>query len=260
MIRHLYCQEAKPRDARTSEDGTLEELLDVDKIVCPLKRIYTDLSESVGASIESMYRKHNTARSDHLAAMILLFARATYTKGPGTAGVPSPKENARVPLLAWKSTAYTIHAIEFLLRDTEKPLLGALSSRQRDSLECLARISAVLGSIWPNSNDGVITTLGVYAVSLLSMLLENPHDASCFTEWDPFGILIPLMITLPSLLNASKIGPPSIITGSAREGHALKLVFLSLIGKIGYSRICKISWTALIMKIMKPYHSIGGDW
>lgn len=106
---------------------------------CPLETVNRELGND---AFEKLYSQSGPTLSEDLVEMIHLFAQATYTKG---LGVEPHEGDLRVPLLAWKSTAYTVHAIEFLLRDTEKPLLGSLSSRQRDSLEGLSRISAVLG-------------------------------------------------------------------------------------------------------------------
>lgn len=200
---------------------------------CPIKAFH-QLLGTVGAIFESTYSQPGPCLSDYLVTMIDLFAQTTYTKGLGA----EPHESdSRVPLLAWKSTAYTVHAIEFLIRDTDKPLLGALPSRQRDCLEGLARISAILGATLQKGACGSPTwpgkqTIRNYALPLLSILLENPHDGPSILEWDPLGILIPLINSLPSLFKTKGNNPPQIITGGIFELHALTLVFLSLIVKI----------------------------
>ncbi|XP_072755009.1 E3 ubiquitin-protein ligase UBR2 [Anoplolepis gracilipes] len=143
-----------------------------------------------------------------------------------------------LPLLAWKSTAYTIHAIEFLLRDMDKPLLGSMTSRQGDSLESLVRLSALLGAsmsnrvnIWSDREQ-----IMIYAVSLLTILMESPSSGPSIFDIDPLGVLVPLINSLPSLFH-TKVheggpNPPPIITGCVFESHALKLVFLCHIAKI----------------------------
>ena len=224
----LLAEEEPPPSLDRPDNNFIEPKI----VVCPFKKISQIISPTAAEAIESLYAKHDPVLSEHLMSMIHLYARATFSEGLGISRILSRKDDTRVPLLAWKSTAYTIHGIEFLLRDANKPLFGALTSRQRDSLECLARISAAIGSTWPDSRTTGPTTLGVYAITLLSMLLDNPHTGDCLTEWDSFGVLVPLMTTLPSLFNSSRYLPPSIITGGIREAHALKLVFYSHIVKI----------------------------
>ncbi|XP_076276967.1 ubr1 ubiquitin ligase [Lasioglossum baleicum] len=192
------------------------------------------LIDPVVEGLASTYGHPGPTISENLISMIHLFAQATYTVGCGT----EPRENGpTVPLSVWKSTAYTIHAIEFILRDMDKPLLGALSSRQRDSLEGLARISAILGSAC-TANSGTNLTwankdnIRNHALSYLTLLLKNPHDSASILDWDSFGMLVPLINSLPNLFNTKDDGPPQIITGGMCDFYALQLVFLSLIVKI----------------------------
>ena len=217
-----------------SQDSSMEEASsDNEGISCPIKKILEELGDT-GAAFESLYSQPGPSLSKNLVSMIHIFAQATFTKG---LNVKPLEGDPRVPLLAWKSTAYTVHAIEFLLRDSDKPLLGALSSRQRDSLEGLARISAVLGSTWAGSTSEADIpydemTIPNHALSLLTMLLENPHHGACIYDWDPFGVLVPLINSLPSLFNSKLSDRPSVLTGGIAELYALKLVFIALIVKI----------------------------
>ncbi|KZC07599.1 E3 ubiquitin-protein ligase UBR2 [Dufourea novaeangliae] len=204
---------------------------------CPLMAtgiIFNELGESTAQAFQAIYDGHGPTFSENLILKIHLFAQATYTKG---CGKELQEVNDWVPLSVWKSTAYTIHAIEFLLRDMDKPLLGALSSRQRDSIEGLARISAVLGStcvinsgpnvLWANKEN-----IANYALSYLTALLNNSDESSSILDWDSFGIFIPLINSLPTLFNTKFDRSPLIITGGIGEFYALQLIFLSLIVKI----------------------------
>ncbi|XP_031834567.1 ubr1 ubiquitin ligase [Nomia melanderi] len=185
-------------------------------------------------ALESMYGHPGPTISDDLVSMIQHFAQATYTIGCET---ESRENDLTVPLSVWKSTAYTIHAIEFLLRDMDKPLLGALSSRQRDSLEGLARISAILGSTctanlgtnltWANKDN-----IGNHALSYITMLLKNPPDSASILDCDSFGLLVSLINSLPNLFNTKEDTPPLVVTGGICDFYALQLVFLSLIVRI----------------------------
>ncbi|XP_029032051.2 E3 ubiquitin-protein ligase UBR2 [Osmia bicornis bicornis] len=207
--------------------------LDDGSLLCPTKAIRHELG-NVATIFESAYGQSGVTLSENLISTIHFFAQATYAKQFGA----EPHEgDSRVPLLAWKSTAYSIHAIESLLQDMDKPLFGALSSRQRDNLEGLARISAVLGSTCVNGASTNLTwadkdTIGRHALSLLTLLLKNPDDGASILDWDPFGVLIPLINSLPSLFSTKFDMPPSIITGGVCEFYALQLVFISHIVQI----------------------------
>lgn len=218
-----------------------EEMLDEDTtIVPPMGVLRRELGDAVADALESVYSQPGPKLADNMEGMIhvfaALFTQATYLKGFGPAD-----DDHRVPLWAWKSTAYTIHAIEFLLRDMGKPLLGALSSRQRDSVQNLARMSALLGASFANHTHlwADRQMLMSQAIALLTILLENPHQGPCMFDWDPFGMLVPLINLLPCLFhtkadNTSKAdsASPPVITGGVFESHALKLVFICHIIKI----------------------------
>ncbi|XP_076675682.1 ubr1 ubiquitin ligase [Andrena cerasifolii] len=226
-----YCSCNKSHDADVVGEDNPQ---DHGSVGYPIKALDHEIGYLAAQVFKLLYEQPGPTLSENLISMIHLFAQATYTKGFGA----EPHEgDSRVPLLAWKSTAFTIHAIEFLLRDMDKPLLGALSSRQRDSLEGLARISAILGSTCVTGGSTNLTwadkdTIGNHALSLLTMLLRNPHDGASVLHWDPFGVLIPLINSLPSFFNTKCDTPPLVITGGICEFYALQLVFVSLIAKI----------------------------
>ncbi|XP_063980844.1 E3 ubiquitin-protein ligase UBR2 isoform X2 [Diachasmimorpha longicaudata] len=244
-VHDEMCRYCRPQKSDDFSDDSITMIDPREFFACPIKRIHTILGKEVAHvfDVQVACPTNTEAKlSDDLKAMVDLFAQATYTKG---LAVDPHTSDVRVPLLAWKSTAYTIHAIEFLLRDSEKPLLGPLSSRQRDSLECLARVSAVLGAIWPTnsssntsgSSTGTIegerncTILGLHAIGILSTMLDNSSE-DCINDWDSFGILVPLLATLPSLFSKNPEEPAPIMTGSHHEIHTVKLVFVALIVKI----------------------------
>lgn len=215
-----------------------EDFLEEEKIVNPM----TILRQQIGCAWEPFQTQYSRS-GPHLARRMeatinmyaVLFAQTTY-KGFGTFdGEP------KVPLLAWKSVSYTIHAIEFLLRDMDKPLLGAMTSRQSVSLESLVRLSALLGAsfsnranLWSQRDD-----IKSYAASLLTILIEGPSTEPSIFDIDPFGVLVPLINSLPSIFHMKAHepapNPPPIITGDVFDSHALKLVFLCHIAKILYT-------------------------
>ncbi|EFN77425.1 E3 ubiquitin-protein ligase UBR2 [Harpegnathos saltator] len=210
-----------------------EEMLEDTTIVPPMPVLRRELDDAVVGALESVYSQSGPHLADNMEGMIhvfaALFTQTTYLKGFGPID-----DDHRVPLWAWKSTAYTIHAIEFLLRDMEKPLLGALSSRQRDSLQNLARMSALLGASFANHSHlwADREMLMNQAMTLLTILLENSHQEPCIFDWDPFGVLVPLINLLPCLFHTKDEVSPPIITGGVFESHALRLVFICHIIKI----------------------------
>ena len=200
-------------------------------ITCPIEAIKSHGAD--GDALLELYSQSGLKLSDNLIEMIQLFTQTTYTKGLGC----EPHDgDSRVPLLAWKSTAYTVHAIEFLLRDTEKPLLGALSSRQRDSIEGLARISAVISTTWPSGATGATCqnseSIPEFALSCLSSFLCSSENTQSILNWDSFGMLVTLLSSLSNMLGSEAEKPHTIITGNVAELYATRLVFTALVVKI----------------------------
>lgn len=193
---------------------------------CPIDQVSIELGDS-GADFAALFPSNRNLAdeprlSDNLVEMILLYSQATYTKG---LGVHPHLNDSRVPLMTWKSCAYTIHSLECLLRDMEKPLLGDLSCRHQDCLESLVRIVGVLGTAWKRPE-----VISNHALRLLSLILENPSDGPCVLDWDCFGVLVPLTLSLPSLFLSDQ--PTPVPSGNVQELNTLRLMFLSHIVKI----------------------------
>lgn len=177
-----------------------------------------ELTESFISLFPSTYPTLNT----DLIGMIHLFIQAPYTRG--LVVNPHPADRRLAPM-TWKSLAYTLHSIEILLRDAKKPLLGHLSSRQRDCLENLIRITGILGSTWPRN-----VIISSHGLSLLSMLVYHNSDDCSILQWDSVGLLICLTFSLPSLFCRSQPGP--VVTGGTLELYTLYLIFMAHIVKI----------------------------
>ncbi|KYQ49453.1 E3 ubiquitin-protein ligase UBR2 [Trachymyrmex zeteki] len=215
-----------------------EDTLEDEKIVNPMTVLHQQI-ECAWEPFQAQYSRSGPHLARRMEAMInmyaSLFAKTTY-KGFG-----SIDGDSKVPLLAWKSVAYTIHAIEFLLRDMDKPLLGSMTSRQSDSIKSLVRLSALLGASFSNRANlwSQRDQIKTYAASLLTILVEAPSTGPSIFDIDPFGILVPLINSLPSIFHTKEHetapNPPPIITGDVFDSHVLKLVFLSHIAKILYT-------------------------
>ncbi|CAG9856266.1 unnamed protein product [Phyllotreta striolata] len=154
--------------------------------------------------------------------MIRLFAQVTYTRGLNVNPHPS---DTRLAPMCWKSLGYTIHSIEVLLRDADKPLLGHLSSRHRDCIESLVRIVGALGATWKDS-----VFINGHAVRLMSILFEHDDDGPSILQWDSLGLLISLTFSLPSL--SCKYAPSPAPTGNNSDWYLLRIVFISHVVKI----------------------------
>lgn len=193
---------------------------------CPVDQVSIELGDS-GANFAALFATSSSVGdesqlSHSLSEMVLLYAQTAYTKGLGVHPHPG---DPRVPLMAWKSCAYTVHSLECLLRDMGKPLLGDLSCRQQDCLQSLVRIVGVLGATWKRPE-----IISSHALRLLSMILDNSSDGPCIFDWDCFGVLVPLTFSLPSLFLTEQ--PTPIPSGSKQDLNILRLLLLSHIVKI----------------------------
>lgn len=185
---------------------------------CPL----TFVSGSLPKKFLDLFPTDYPELSINLKEMIQVFAQVAYTRGLNVNPHPSDK---RLAPMTWKSLAYTIHSIEVLLRDANKPLLGNLSSRQRDCIESLIRIVAVLGSTWSQS-----VVINSHALNLLSILFEHVNEGPSILQWDSLGFLISLTFSLPSL--SCKDTPTPVPSGSNLDLYTLRIIFICHITKI----------------------------
>lgn len=188
---------------------------------CPLEQVTQRLDKNLSQQFALLFPKDTKTVSSNIIDMVQSFSQATYTRG---LPVNPDSVDSRVPLIVWKSCAYTIRTMEILLRDLNKPLLGDLSSRQKDCLESLIRIVAIIGSTW--KKPIIIIS---HALKLLSMVLEHPADGPSILDWDSFGLLVPLTLALPSLYYEKCV---PVATGGVQDGHVLRLILLSHISKL----------------------------
>lgn len=204
------------------EDGSSMSTL---LYTCSVDNIEKELGESTGPAFSVLFSQTGPRNlSQSLVDMIINFAQSTYTKGLNV----NPSFDSYLPVMAWNTCYYTILSTESLLAYEEKPLFGALSSRQRDCLESLTRFAGVLGSVWKRGYD-----ISNQALFLLSMVLEGnskTQELPCLLDWDSFGLLVPLTLSLPNLFCNNL--PGGIPSGGVLELYTLKLVFLSHVTKV----------------------------
>ena len=161
--------------------------------------------------------------SDSVLKMIMKYARSVYTKG---LALGATEDENRLMLYCWKSCSYTIHVVEMLLRNENRSLLGELPTRQKKCIKSLIRLSA-LQEICKNQR-----VVNNYAITLLGLVFDNIYSQNdtCILDWDPFGMLVSLVMCLPSLFFLQT--PSPFPTGTVLEQHALKLTLIATIAQI----------------------------
>lgn len=210
-------------DAPPEEDDDEEEVLPPTNLFSIgtnnfiMQILMFDKSSPMAVPKESVYVDSELSTS--LVNTILKFAHSTYSKATGINN-PHP-DNNRIPLMTWKACAYTIHSNEVILRYKNKPLLGELSCRQKDCLEAIVRVSGILSSTWKKESE-----INLHALRLLSLAIDNGGDNSIgVLDWDAFGMLVSLTMTLPSLYYTVVPGPAP--RGTMVDFHTLHLMFIA---------------------------------
>ncbi|CAH0663514.1 unnamed protein product [Chilo suppressalis] len=106
----------------------------------------------------------------------------------------------------YRATAYTVLSTNAVLQAEKRPLLGDLPARHRDALQVLIRLVAAVPSIWQAPKH-----LAHHALSTLNTL----ETTSPLTH-EPFGTLISLVLTIPSLFCKT--------AGPARPNHLVRIL------------------------------------
>ncbi|XP_048517590.1 E3 ubiquitin-protein ligase UBR2 isoform X2 [Dendroctonus ponderosae] len=217
---NLHCTACIDASSGTSTEQDNMDECEVNCILQPHQVFYsTSVDKSdpcLSRGFADLFKECGVDLNPQLQEMVLVFAQVTYTRGLNVAPHPSDK---RLAPMAWKSLAYTTRAIETVTSYQGKPLLGYLTSRQRDSLENLVKVVAVLGSTWSRSQ-----VIKSHTLNLISVIFEHPADEASILDFDPFGFLIALTLSMPSLLIRNEQMP--IPMGGILEWHILRLMFI----------------------------------
>ncbi|XP_022244280.1 E3 ubiquitin-protein ligase UBR2-like isoform X1 [Limulus polyphemus] len=195
----------------------------------PLKEVMASLSTDSSEQFHSLYAVYAQQCAagnnfpNSLLDMMRVFSQATYMVG--LEAHPNPDDD-RVPLMTWWSCAYTIHSIEWLLRDQKKSLFGDLSSRRAHCMQTLVRVVGASTSIF----DAQVVRN--HCVSLLQYLLlaeEHSCSSSCCLEVDAFTLLVFVCLSMPVLFTADDHESNSGLTfpvGGVNELYILHLVLV----------------------------------
>ncbi|XP_065213791.1 E3 ubiquitin-protein ligase UBR2 [Planococcus citri] len=214
-------EDTVPTAAEDDDDLSLSQDTDQMEIL-----LFNSVAESnasgSGAEQASSSSYSGPVLSPTLTSMIQKYCKSVCVKGLGSS---SDIEHNSV-LYCWKCCAYTIHVVEMLLRSESRPLLRYLPTRQKQCMKALIRLSALQEIC---GNQRVINN---YAVTLLGIVFDNSHiyEDTCILDWDPFGMLVPLVMCLPSLFCMAT--PSPLPCGSVLELYTLKLMLISTVAQI----------------------------
>ncbi|CAH1791627.1 unnamed protein product [Owenia fusiformis] len=211
---------------------TEEESLMV--VPCPLPTLAKMMSESVSKNFQALFDYVYSEDSDHFSdstnEMLRKLSKDIYLLG---LGLETEDDNVRVPVMTWRTCAFTIQVIEQSLREESKPLFGSLPSRQADCLQALVRFAGVSAQ---NIASDINKKL---CVRLLAALVSGDSDKKfvatpgCVLDFDMFHYLVSVCLALPTLYvedQRSLLG--AIPTGGLNEQHVLQLVFTAHIVQI----------------------------
>ncbi|XP_046903856.1 E3 ubiquitin-protein ligase UBR1 [Hypomesus transpacificus] len=156
-----------------------------------------------------------------IAEMLVVCANTVHRVGLKT---PVNELCPLVPIMAWNTCAFTIQAIENMLQEEDKPLIGSLQNRQLAGLKAVVQFSAAQRN---RSSEGLIQQ---YFTDMLGVLL--PSFSSDITpsllEVDCFHLLVGLVLAVPALYQEKAVDlQPSALSSAYNHLHILHLVTMA---------------------------------
>lgn len=126
----------------------------------------------------------------------------------------------------WVSCAYTVHVVEMVLRNEGRSLLGDLPTRQKKCIKALIRLSAL------QENSQKTCLINHYVITLLGLVFDNSYfyKDTCILDWDPFGMLVSLVMCLTSLFSLSV--PSPLPNGGVLDLYTTKLMLVATMTQI----------------------------
>ncbi|XP_075874232.1 E3 ubiquitin-protein ligase UBR1 isoform X1 [Nelusetta ayraudi] len=159
--------------------------------------------------------------SNSIVEMLVVCATTVHRVGLQTA----PNELCpKVPLMAWNTCAFTIQAIENVLREDDKPLFGSLQNRQLAGLKAIVKFSAAQRLM---SSQAVIRR---HFAELLAVLLPimSRNDTPSLLEVDFFHLMVALVLSAPSLYQEETVDlQPSAVSTAYNHLHIVHLVTMA---------------------------------
>ncbi|CAB3225335.1 unnamed protein product [Arctia plantaginis] len=105
----------------------------------------------------------------------------------------------------YRATSYTVISTNAVLQAENRPLLGDLPARHKDTLQALIRLAAAIPAVWASPKH-----LAHHALSSLNTL-----ECTSPLTHEPFGTLVSLVLTAPSLF--CKVAGPARPNNLARQ-------------------------------------------
>lgn len=131
----------------------------------------------------------------------------------------------RTPAMTWWACTYTIHAMEWLLRDKKKALFGALSARNSLCLDAIIRFCGTSLTIF--DHDLIRTN----CIRIMRYLVLGDHHLSssqCCLDLDAFSVLAFLTLSMPVFFERSKPDSKQILhpLGTDLDKHLVHLLLV----------------------------------
>lgn len=133
--------------------------------------------------------------------------------------------DVRTSPMCWWACTYTIHAMEWLLRDKKKALFGAHSARNALCLDAIIRFCGA--SLMIFDQDVVRTN----SIRILRYLVLGDHHLSspqCCLDLDAFSVLAFLILSMPVFFESSQSKSQSVLhpLGTELDKHLLHLLLI----------------------------------
>ncbi|RVE57238.1 hypothetical protein OJAV_G00213940 [Oryzias javanicus] len=159
--------------------------------------------------------------SDSVTEMLVVCATTVHRVGLRTA----PNELCPlVPVMAWNTCAFTIHAIENVLQEEEKPIFGSLQNRQLAGLKAIVQFAA---SQRLKCSQAVVQRHFTDMMGVLLPAMSRKNTPSIL-EVDFFHLLVGLVLSMPSLYQEEAVDlEPSSVSAAYNHLYIFHLVTMA---------------------------------
>jgi len=168
-----------------------------------------------------------------LQDMMNTFSQAVLTN---SLGIHPDELDPRLPAVCVQAAATALIAREKQVREEDKPLFGAVESRDEELVKQCVRFTATLPVLLRRGSGIRLKYLQSTAIYLITQLFNQNQDT--IFHMDVVHLLLGLLVSLPSLIQETTPPcQPRIAGGQGLELHCLKLCLFTHIVQIlrGYS-------------------------
>uniref|UniRef100_UPI00358E1268 E3 ubiquitin-protein ligase UBR2 n=1 Tax=Myxine glutinosa TaxID=7769 RepID=UPI00358E1268 len=164
--------------------------------------------------------------SESMQAMLATFGTAAFHVGLKT----HPNEqDPRVPVMVWNTCSFTIQAVESLLHEEQKPLLGSLTRRQESCLQ------ALMGFAPAHQNTVPLHVQQAHFIRLFAFLTQDRKIEAIpsILQVDLFHVLVSSVICCPAVYSEKcRSLRPTPLSSSIDDLYLLHLVTMAHIIQI----------------------------